>query len=231
MTSRPFSAIALALTACLSVFPLAARAAVIPLESYNTVGGTFTGEVEVTADGSVATFVFRNTTAGGSSSLASIWFEAGLGSILTGADTLIAQTGVSFDLDVTPLDPGNSNPPPAPNDIPSASWTSNFAMLERNGAAANGISPGEALLVAFGYSGTEAALVADLLNGLGDRRIALHLISAGNGECGTGGGQAAASCSIGVSAVPLPPAIWLFLSAVLGLVSLTRRRSKAPAAA
>lgn len=228
MTSRPFSAIALALTACLSAFPLAARAAVIPLESYNTVGGTFTGEMEVTADGSFATFVFRNTTAAGGSSLASIWFETGLGSILTGADTLITQTGVSFDLDVTPLSPANN--PPAPNDIPSSPWTSTFAKLERNNGAANGISPGEALLVAFGYSGTEAALVADLLNGLGDRRIALHLISAENGECGTGGGQAATSCSIGVSTVPLPPAVWLFLSAVLGLVSFTRRRSKAPTA-
>lgn len=229
MTSRPFSAIALALTVCLSVFPLAARAAVIPLESYNTVGGTFTGEVEVTADGSVATFVFRNTTAGGSSSLASIWFEAGLSSLLSGADSNIFQTGVDFELDVPPLSPANN--PPAPNDIPSSPWTSTFAKLVRNGGEANGIDPGEALLVAFGYSGTEAALVGDLLNGLGNRRIALHLISANNGECGTGGGQAATSCSIGVSAVPLPPAIWLFLSAVLGLVSFTRRRTKAPAVA
>lgn len=226
MTSRPFSAIVFALATCLAGAPLAANAAIIPLESYNTIGGTFSGEVEVTADGSSATFAFRNTTAGGTSSLASIWFEAGFASIFTGADANIAQTGVSFALDVPPLGPGNSNPPPAPNDIPSVSWTSNFAKLDRIGAAANGINPGESLLVAFGYSGTEAALVSDLLNGAGDRRIALHLISAANGECGPN----ATSCSIGVSAVPLPPALWLFLSAVLGLGALTRRRTKAAAA-
>jgi hypothetical protein len=227
MTNRPFSVMALALAACLAAIPFAARAAIIPLESYNTVGGSFTGEVEVTSDGSAATFVFRNTTAGGTSSLASIWFETGFGGIFTGTDATLTQTGVNFALDVTPLGPGNSNPPPAPNDIPSVSWTSNFAKLDRIGAAANGISPGEALMVVFGYSGTEAALVADLLNGFGDRRIALHLISAANGECG----PSATSCSIGVSAVPLPPAVWLFLSAVLGLGAVVRRRPKAASAA
>ena len=226
MQSRPFAAIALAFAACL-VVPLAARAAIIPLESYNTVGGSFTGEVEVTADGSNASFVFRNTTAGGSSSLASIWFEAGLGGILTGTDTTLSQTGVNFALDVPPLGPGSSNPPPAPNDIPSVPWTSNFAKLDRIGGEVNGIDPGESLLVVFGYSGTEAGLVSDLLNGFGDSRIALHLISAENGECGPN----ATSCSIGVSPVPLPPALWLFLSAVLGLGAMVRRRSRPATAA
>lgn len=219
MTSRPFSAVALALLAWLAV-PLAARAAIIPLESYNTVGGTFSGEVEVTADGSAATFVFRNTTAGGTSSLASIWFEAGFGSIFTGADTSLSGTGVDFALDVTPL--ANSSPPPAQNDIPNVPWTSTFAKLDRSAGPTNGINPGESLMVVFGYSGTEAALVGDLLNGFGDRRIALHLISAGNGECGPD----APSCSIGVSAVPLPPAVWLFVSAVLGLGAVIRRRPR-----
>ena len=226
MTGRPFSAIALALLAWLAV-PFAARAAIIPLESYNTIGGTFSGEVEVAADGSAATFVFRNTTAGGTSSLASIWFEAGFGGIFTGGDTPLSGTGVSFTLDVTPLGPGNDSPPPAPNDIPNISWTSTFAKLDRTGAAANGINPGESLMVVFGYSGTEAALVGDLLNGFGDRRIALHLISAANGECGPD----ARSCSIGVSAVPLPPAVWLFLSAVLGLGAVVVRRRPQPASA
>lgn len=225
MTRRPIAAIAFALAASLAALSQGALAAIVPLASYNTVGGSFAGEVEVTADGSNATFVFRNTTAGGDSSLASIWFEAGFGSILTGADGSLVQTGVDFAVDVAPLGPGNGNPPPAPNDIPSTSWTSNFAKLDRNGAAANGINPGEALSVVFGYSGTESDLAGDLLNGFGDRRIALHLISAENGECG----PAATSCSIGVSQVPLPPAVWLFLSAILGLGAVIRRRPK-PAA-
>lgn len=228
MTGRPFAALAIALTACLATFGDGAKAAVIPLAPYNTVGGSFTGEVEVTAGGGNATFVFRNTTAGGSSSLAAIWFEAGFGGILTGADGSLVQTGVNFSLDVTPLGPGNSASPPAPNDIPNIPWTSNFAKLDRSGGEANGIDPGEALSVVFGYSGTESALVGDLLNGFGNRRIALHLISAGDGECGTGGnGQTATSCSVGVSAVPLPPAIWLMLSAIGGLVAIVRRRPRA----
>ena len=222
MNGRTFTAVAVALFAGLAVLPLGARAAIIPLASYNTVGGTFTGEVEVTADGSSASFTFRNTTVGGTSSLASIWFEAGFADIFTGTDANLVQTGVNFDLDVAPLLAGNTNPPPAPNDIPSVPWTSNFAQLDRNGAASNGINPGEALLVVFGYSGNEAALVGDLLDRFGDRRIALHLISAVNGECGPN----ATSCSIGVSPVPLPPAVWLFLSAVLGLGALVRRRTK-----
>jgi hypothetical protein len=225
MTSRPFAATALTLALCLTVLSTGAQAAVVPLASYNTVGGAFTGEVDVTANGSSATFVFRNTTAGGDSSLASIWFESGFAGIFSGADATLVQTGVNFNLDVPPLSGGNNNPPPAPNDIPNVSWTSNFAKLDRNGAAANGINPGEELSVAFAYSGTEAGLVGDLLNGNGSRRIALHLISAGNGECGPND----TSCSIGVSAVPLPPALWLFLTAVFGLGAVARRRIK-PAA-
>ena len=91
MTSRPIAAIAIALTACLSIFSHEAQATVIPLASYNSVGGTFTGEVDVTADGSHASFVFRNTTAGGSSSLASIWFESGFGGIFTGSDGTLTR--------------------------------------------------------------------------------------------------------------------------------------------
>ena len=232
MTSRPFAALAIAVTACLSIYAGAAQATVIPLAAYNTVGGTFTGEVDVTADGSHASFLFRNTTAGGSSSLASIWFEAGFAGILTGTDGTLTQAGVSFSRDVAPLGPDNGAPPPAPNAIPDTPWTSNFAKLDKIGAAANGINPGESLLVVFGYSGTEAALVGDLLNGFGNRRIALHLISATAGECGLSAEtqQSARSCSIGVSAVPLPPALWLLLSAILGLGAVIRRRA-APSAA
>jgi hypothetical protein len=228
MTRRSTTATAMALTACLSVLSAGVHAAVIPLASYNSAGGSFTGEVAVTANGSNASFVFRNTTSGGSSSLASIWFETGFASIFTGLDATLTQTGVNFSFDVTPLGPGNNAPPPAPNAIPSTPWTSNFAKLDKIGAAANGINPGEALTVVFGYSGTESALVGDLLNGFGDRRIALHLISAGNGECGVSAttGQSVDSCSIGVSAVPLPAAVWLLLSAILGLGGVARRVAK-----
>lgn len=231
MTSRPFAALAIALTTCLFAWSHGAQATVIPLASYNTVGGTFTGDVNVTTDGSHASFLFRNTTSGGMSSLASIWFEAGLGGILTGADATLVQPGVNFSLDVAPLGPGNGAPPPAPNAIPDTPWTSNFARLTKNGAAANGINPGESLLVVFSYAGTEAALVGDLLDGFGNRRIALHLIAAKNGECGVSSesGQSVNSCSIGVSPVPLPPAVWLFLSAILGLGTVVRRRAR-PAA-
>jgi len=185
----------------------------LPFQVFENSGSGLVAKLEVMADGTNAWFKFINDSSlsgtASNSIIEDIYFENGLTSVgLSNAALGTASRSVKFS-------PARvSGNPPGKNHIPNNPWAGTMARFDADSPAPKkGIGPGEYLNIHFDYSGTEEALVTALTDLNGYSRIAMHVL-----DC-----VGYKSCT--ASVVPIPAAIWMFGSALLGLVVVTRRRS------
>ena len=165
----------------------------------NEVDVTNQLSLEVTQTGSSVDFKFINAAGGADVFVGAIFFDF-LGANLFSSLTQTGQLGtVSF----TGITPSTQNLPEA------NSFTTN-AVGDRDGGAANGINTGEYLI--FTALLSEGANIDELLSN-GGLNVGLHLQ-----------GYATEGSDTYVNAVPLPAAGWLFGSALVGLMGLSRRK-------
>ena len=186
-----------------------AAAAAIAFTAYNAVAADLDLSVDVTVSDGMAFFDFANNSTGESagSSLARIYFEAGLVTFDLSNGAVIAGSGTDFSSSF----PGPGSPPGGN----TVAWSGVFASF---GASAppshNGLGVGDTLLIAFDYAGSLDTLLDALTDSAGNARIAGHVLNCvGDDSCAT------------TTVIPIPAALPLFLSAIAGFGFLTRRRA------
>lgn len=203
---------------CASSFAISAQAATLGFGciTNNSAVDCGIGESQLTVDVSDAgsntvLFEFFNTGSE-QSTISEIYFDDGsllaIASIdKTGKNPSI---GVSFSEGATPpiLPGGNTVTPPFV-------VTAGFLMDADNPAPQWGVNIGESVGITYTLQGAQT--FTDVINELttGQLRIGLHVINF------AGGG----SESFVNNPVPVPAAVWLFGSGLLGLVGVARRRS------
>ena len=232
----------LCVAALLSAGGAAVQAATLDLFTYGTTGTPPAGHVwqlDVSVASGTATFTFTKSRGGQGYGLTDIYFESGLSTLLTGTPTIstpvntnqvdvafMEGAGVLGGPDEDPLVPGSANP-----------WAGNLAHVfsfqttfqqgsQTRTATAQDDSldrNNESVTISWSYAGTENDLVTALLDGSGNSRLAIRVNqNQGNGVCNT------SNCGLStVNPVPLPPAAWLLGSALVGMVSIGRRRRAA----
>ena len=102
--------------------------------------------------------------------------------------------------------------------MPDNPWESSLEAWKKTGGAISTILDNDFLKISYGYLGTEADLVNAILNKDGNKRIAIHDL-----HCGAFGESCAGSAT---TVVPLPAAVWLFGSGLMGIYSYRQRQSK-----
>lgn len=168
--------------------------------------GTGTGGVDQVL------FSFYNTGST-ASSIADVYFDdgslLGISSLIDADDGTGGSAGVDFS-------PGASPPdlPGASNASPPFQVTSSFLADSDPPVQPNGVNPGEWLGIVFDLQGSQtfSDVITELTNGT--LRIGLHVQGFGYGG----------SESFINNPVPVPAAVWLFGSGLLGLVGVARRR-------
>lgn len=150
-------------------------------------------------------FAFRNTGAA-ASAISEIYFDDGT---LLAQSTIVNGPGVNF---VAGANPGNL---PGGNTIlPAFNVTQGFLAEASSPPPMNGVGPGEAVTIYYTLQGSQT--LGDTLGALasGALRIGVHVIGFANGD----------SASFVNTPVPLPGALLLFGSALLGAGVMTQRR-------
>lgn len=147
------------------------------------------------------------------SSIEGVYFDDGtlleIASLIDADEGSGGDTGVDFTA-------GTASPPELPggNTItPAFITTAGFLADSDPAVSLNGVNPGESLGVVFDL--ITGVTFADTVNALGtDLRIGIHVIAFDSGG----------SESFVNTLVPVPAAVWLFGSGLLGLVGVARRR-------
>lgn len=207
------------LSLLLLFFALSANAASTTIGFYcitnNSPTNCAIGEAQLTvtvsdpAAGQVL-FHFKNLAGGSASSITDVYFDDGT---LLGIASLTNGPGVSFAQDASPPDlpGGNSISPPF-------QVTAGFLADSNPPAQPNGVNPGEWLKVFFNLQsgGTYNDVISELADGR--LRIGIHVQGFANGG----------SESFVNTPVPVPAAVWLFGSGLLGLAGIARRKKIKP---
>jgi hypothetical protein len=180
--------------------------------SNNLAGDCAIGEAQLSVDvsdagGSQVLFYFTNSGPS-ASSIADVYFDDG--SLLGIASIDNSSSGVSFSQNATP-----SNLPAANNASPPFVTTAGFSADSNPPVQPNGVNPGEYLGIVFDLQSgqTFADVISELTTGA--LRVGIHVQG-----FGTGGSESFVN-----NPVPVPAAVWLFGSGLLGLVGVARRRS------
>lgn len=205
-----------------------ANAVTLALEVYNDNGEAtdFTAELEITATTDGLLFTFTNTSALDGNALESaidqIYFEAGYANIFETA-TLAPPGGTTGTV---VFSQGTVTPGTKPQDSGTIDWTTTWAegYFTRDGAKNNGIN-------ALGYDGADDSLTLYLAF-IDGESVSAHLMSKLilNNSSFTMVAIHANACvdrpdtSCNAYATPIPAAIWLLGSALLGLVGFGARR-------
>ena len=177
----------------------------------NNDGDCSIGEAQVTVDvldigNDMVRFTFNNSGPE-ASSIEGVYFDDGA---LLAIASITNGPGVDFTA-------GSASPPdlPGANNInPPFEVTAGFLADSDPPTAPNGVNPGEFLHVDFTLQNglSYANVITDLATG--DLRIGVRVIS-----FDSGGSEAFVN-----NPVPVPAAVWLFGSGLLGLVSVARRK-------
>lgn len=201
----------------------AANAAMLPLTVYNDNGTPtdFTAEVDMTCYVGGCDMTFTNTSdpsgIAGDSAIHQIYLEEGFATYFASSPITLTQTaGVNFVQ-------GTVNNGTKPQALSDWSGTWEYGYFERDGKKDDGINPlassGDSLTISLAFlnGGFDATLLAEkILDVLMDMMVAVHV-----NEC-------APDESCNAYATPIPGAVWLLGSALLGLFGFSvRRRSSA----
>ncbi len=158
-------------------------------------------------------FTFTNTGTA-QSTISEIYFDdgslLGIAGLIDKDEGVGGDANVDFSQDANPPNLSGGN-----NASPAFEVTAGFLADADNPAPKWGVSPGQSLGIIFDLQGTQS--FADVLAELGDGRlrIGMHVINFANGG----------SESFVNNPVPVPPALWLLGSGLLGLFGIARRKS------
>jgi hypothetical protein len=182
----------------------------------NIAGDCAIGEsqlsVDVTSYSATQVLFEFNNTGLSASSITDAYFDNGslLGlAFLIDADEGSGDPGVDFTQGASPGDlPGGNNASPA------FVATAGFTADSDPPTQPNGVNPGETLGIVFDLQG--GGTFADVLSELasGELRIGIHVQG-----FGTGGSESFVN-----NPIPIPAAVWLFGSGLLGLAAVARRK-------
>ena len=180
--------------------------------SNNLAGDCSIGEAQLFVDVTDAgagqvLFTFTNT---GTylSSITDVYFDDG--TLLGIASIDDSDSGVSFSQGASP-----GNLPAGNNASPPFLATAGFTADSNPAVQPNGVNPGEYLGITFDLlSGVTYADTINALQSGTDLRIGIHVQ-----------GFASGGSESFVNTVPVPAAVWLFGSGLLGLVAVSRRKA------
>lgn len=209
-----FSAVLMAL----GVWSAQAHAATLSFDciTNNLAGDCAIGEsqlsVDVTSYSATQVLFKFNNTGSSASSITDVYFDDGtlLGiAFLIDADDNGGDLGVDFSQGASP-----GNLPGGNNASPAFVATSGFTADSDPPTQSNGVNLHETLGVVFGLQsgGTFADVLSELASG--ELRIGIHMQG-----FGPGGNESFVN-----NLVPIPAAVWLFGTGLLGLVAVSRRR-------
>jgi hypothetical protein len=182
----------------------------------NNAGDCAIGEAQMSVDltdygNDQVLFSFYNTGSE-ASSIEGVYFDdgtlLGIASLIDADDGVGGDDGVDFSEGASP-----GELPGAQNADPVFETTAGFLADSDTPIPKEGVNPGEWLGIVFDlqpgvtYADTVAALGTDL-------RIGIHVI-----DFASGGSESFVS-----TVIPVPAAVWLFGSGLLGLVGMARRR-------
>lgn len=204
-----------------------ARAVSVPLALVNaeSIGPGFDVRLDLEVLNDQATFVFSNFSFGAESGtrIHEIYFETGLGSELD-VNTVFSFGDPGSGSNEVSYTSAKVNPKKPPGIVPT--WTSSLISFDEDsggtGVGSTGAfgEPGsgiQSFTVIFDLVGSigASALMAIIADDSLNSRIALH-----TGDCDAG-----ESCVIAATtAIPVPAAIWFFLSGLAGLAGVGRFR-------
>lgn len=179
----------------------------------NMAGDCSIGEAQLTVDvtdaGSGQVLFTFNNSGPDALSITDVYFDDGSSASISGIASIDnSDPGVDFSLDAAPPDlPGGNSITPAFNATVGLTADSNPPTQP------NGVNPGESLgiLVDLNDGVSYVDLLSDIVSG--DLRIGIHVQG-----YDTGGSESF------INNVPVPAAVWLFGSGLLGLVGVARRK-------
>ena len=177
----------------------------------NLAGDCAIGEaqlsVDITDPGSNQVLFTFNNVGADASSIADVYFDDG--TLLGIASIDNSDAGVSFSQLASP-----PNLPGANNASPPFVTTAGFSADSNPPVQPNGVNPGETLGILFDLQngGVFPDVVSELTSGM--LRIGIHVQG-----YDTGGSESFVN-----NPVPVPAAVWLFGSGLLGLVGIARRK-------
>ena len=186
----------------------------------NNIGNCAIGESQLTVDvtdvgsGKIQ-FSFYNTGSE-QSTISEVYFDdgtlLGIAGLIDADDGSGGDSGVDFSQGANPPDLPGGNTLTPPFQV-----TAGFLADADNPAPKWGVSPGEWLGIVFDLQagGTFADVLTEL--GTGELRIGIHVINFASGG----------SESFVNSPVPVPAAVWLFGSGLVGLAGIARRKKTA----
>ena len=158
-------------------------------------------------------FTFFNSAAQLASSITAIYFDLGSNSLFSSLSLAgDSGAGVAFSAGASPRNLPGGNP---------LGFSADFSAMSNPPRPHNGVNGEGEWVSFFGVlkSGQSYGAVIDSLTS-GDLRVGLHVQA-------IAGDYSDSFLNVAPSAVPLPAAGWLFLSAVAGFGALSRRRRKA----
>ena len=194
-----------------------AEAFTVPFTIFNGASNDFSATLDMTISNGTAVLKITNTSnpsgAAGESSIGAIWLEKDFAD-WSGGGLINNGPGVGFN-------PHGSSPQPPEHQSGAGNpWKDTWTSISANSPGLkNGINPGETLTLTLFFKAGNTSV--------SDEQLA-RMISDSHGNMRIGGQVLAcdgdASCSI--TAAPIPGAIWLFASSLLGLLAVGYRRQR-----